>query len=161
MAAPVVEAVLLIVEALLDHATPPPVPADGVVASTDHVTITQGDAVLAADDAPPSAADHLAAPLVSAEDEEAQYQRGVASAKAAEALLHAHMDELLAALNVRLRGKFGGDAAKALAKAGGGRQATRELRLFTRLSSHISDPAQATQLIELFLPYDLIANDCQ
>ena len=72
-----------------------------------------------------------------------QYEEGIVLAKLAEEMLHAHIKELLGALNQRLRGKFGGqDAAKALQAAGGGRQATRELRLLTRLSGHIDEPEQ-------------------
>ena len=163
----VVEAVLSIVEALLDHATPPVPPVQEVLRSSGQVRITQGDAVMReakaaeadeaagrrfkatitdaddddddADDAAPSAAMAVEA----AERAATQYEEGIVLAKLAEEMLHAHIKELLGALNQRLRGKFGGqDAAKALQAAGGGRQATRELRLLTRLSGHIDEPEQ-------------------
>ena len=63
------------------------------------------------------------------------------------------MDSLLGHLITRLKSKFGGNVASALAAAGGGAQATRELRLFTRLSGYVQEPLQAGKLIELFLPY--------
>ena len=75
------------------------------------------------------------------------------AAAAAERLLREHMDALLGALTTRLRSKFGGNVANALAAAGGGAQATRELRLLTQLSPYVHEASQASQLIELFLPY--------
>ena len=166
----VVEAVLSIVEALLDHATPPVAPMQEVLRSSGQVRITQGDAVMreamaneadeaagrrfkatnadataaAADDHHDDDAESSAATAVEdAERAARQYKEGVVQARLAEEMLHAHIKELLGALNQRLRGKFGGqDAAKALQAAGGGRQATRELRLLTRLSGHIDEPEQ-------------------
>ena len=73
---------------------------------------------------------------------------------AASELLHAHMDTLLSQLLQRIRAKFGGDATKALtASAMVGDQATRELRLLTRLSGFVTSAEQAEQLLELLLPY--------
>ena len=164
----VVEAVLSIVEALLDHATPPVPPVQEVLRSSGQVRITQGDAVMReakaaeadeasgrrfkatitdadadADDDDDDAAPSAAMAVEAAERAATQYEEGIVQAKLAEEMLHAHIKELLGALNQRLRGKFGGqDAAKALQAAGGGRQATRELRLLTRLSGHIDEPEQ-------------------
>ena len=113
--------------------------ADEAAGRRFKATITDAAADDAADDAAPSAAMAVEA----AERAATQYEEGVVQAKLAEEMLHAHIKELLGALNQRLRGKFGGqDAAKALQAAGGGRQATRELRLLTRLSGHIDEPEQ-------------------
>jgi len=127
----VLDATISLVEALLDQlpratasrAGPPP---------------PQLDAARAADAA---AADAPAEPPSAAQ-------------AAASELLHAHMDTLLSQLLQRVRAKFGGDATTALtAAAMAGEQATRELRLLTRLSGFVTSAEQAEQLMELLLPY--------
>ena len=115
--------------------------ADEAAGRRFKATITDAAADDAADD--DDAAPSAAMAVEAAERAATQYEEGVVQAKLAEEMLHAHIKELLGALNQRLRGKFGGqDAAKALQAAGGGRQATRELRLLTRLSGHIDELEQ-------------------
>ena len=75
------------------------------------------------------------------------------AAQAAASSCCTHMDTLLSQLLQRVRAKFGGDAAALTAAAMAGEQATRELRLLTRLSSFVTSAEQAEQLMELLLPY--------
>jgi U3 small nucleolar RNA-associated protein 20 len=132
----VLDATLSLVEALLDQLPRATAPRAG------HPSLQYNAAHAAA------AADAAAA------DADAPAEPTSAPQAAASELLHAHMDTLLSQLLQRIRAKFGGDATKALtATAMVGDQATRELRLLTRLSGFVTSAEQAEQLMELLLPY--------
>lgn len=138
----VVDVVLSLVEALLDHIdqgkselTSHPTPEEEIVDVESTISDKQSQTAGGRD----------------GEGEREGFRQQVA--EGAERLLHEHMPALLSHLHSRLKCKFAGDASKALAAAGGGEAATRELKLFTRLSSHVSSAEQAEPLLELFLPF--------
>ena len=161
-AQPVLDTVIGIIEALLQHSS-----AKGSAAGVGEATIAKGgmdddeddsedeqtEKEKAQDDEESQPSAFAAAAAARAMKEAASAAVVAAAAATAERLLREHMHDLLSQLNARLRSKFGGNTAKALAAAGGGAQATRELRLFTRLSRFVENAEQAAQLIELFLPY--------
>ncbi|KAL3930141.1 MAG: hypothetical protein SGPRY_001667 [Prymnesium sp.] len=138
----VVDVVLSLVEALLDHIdqgkselTSHPTPEEEIADVESNISNKQSQTASGRD----------------GEGEGEAYRQQVTAG--AERLLHEHMPALLSHLHSRLKCKFSGDASKALAAAGGGEAATRELKLFTRLSSHVSSAEQAEPLLELFLPF--------
>lgn len=172
----VLEAVLELVEALLAHsrrelttgdeAAPPNAAAAAMVTTTDAALVTAcgtatdplapAIASTTATAATASSAKSYAVRVSGAvpEAESPPDASAEAAAVAAEALLLAHMPQLLEQLHTRLNFKFGGtDAARALAGAGAGESATRELRLLAKLSPYVTSAQQAQQLLELFLPY--------
>ena len=125
---------------LLVLAPPPPCPtADGSPISAGRALLGCAAAAAAAE----FASGELDARLpISAGSPDAS---ATARAAVATALLKEHMGVLLSELHRRLKAKYGNhdDVRKALASMGGGEQATRELRLLTKLSEHLTDGEQA------------------
>ena len=144
------DTVLSIVEALLDH-----IDSSKKSAAAAAAAVTASGDEQSADAGSEDGMDTEEADSTRTSSVElvAEAEGQAVTAAMAEELLLAHMPRLLEDLHRRLKGKFGGDAVKALAAAGGGDQATRELRLFTRLTGHVKSPEQAEPLLELFLPY--------